>query len=314
MYKLQNIMVYLHNNYYHFKRIMENTEFEKVIPDNESSFKASVFNKKHFTSPWHFHPEFEVVMIEQGDGLCFCGDYTGKFYPGDIGVFGKNLPHFYLSDNRFYKDDCKEGCKSIYIQFREEILPADYKHMPGFKAMHHILKESERGISLSSGGNEKLIELIRSLPDIKGFEKVMKLYTLLDVLGKSTEYTLLASHNFRNNDFSQDAVYQKVILYINKHYQREITLEELADIACMNRSALCRRFKKIAGKTIFEFLNEFRIVYACKLIANTDLNISTIAYDCGFNNIAHFNSLFKTHTNHTPKSYRNYFQVGKKKN
>ena len=288
---------------------MKKIEFEKVIPDDESSFKAAIFDLKYFTSPLHFHPEFEVVLIEQGDGLCFCGDYVGKFQPGDIGIFGKGLPHFYLSDNRFYKEDCKERCRSVCIQFKEEVLPHDYKQMPGFNAIHHLLAEAERGISFTPKGNGKLIELIRSMPEIKGFEKIMRLYAILNMLGESSGHTILASYNYRNNDVSQDVVYQKVIAHINKFYQREITLEELADVACMERSALCRRFKKIAGKTIFEFLNEVRIAYACKLIANTDLKISTIAYDCGFNNIAHFNSLFKTYTNHTPKSYRNFFEV-----
>ena len=288
---------------------MKQVEFEKVMPDDESSFKAAIFDYKYFTSPLHFHPEFEVVLIEQGDGLCFCGDYVGKFSAGDIGIFGKNLPHFYLSDNRYYKEDCNEKCKSIYIQFREEVLPSDFKQMPGFKAIYHLLLAAERGISCKSNGNVKLVELIRSLPKTKGFEKMLRLYTMLNILSELSGHTILASYNFKNNDISQDVVYQKVILYINNHFQREITLDELADVACMNRSALCRRFKKIAGKTIFEFLIEFRIAYARKLIANTDFNISTIAYDCGFNNIAHFNSLFKIYTNHTPKSYRNFFQA-----
>jgi AraC-like DNA-binding protein len=118
---------------------------------------------------------------------------------------------------------------------------------------------------------------------------------------------MLASYEFQNNDTSQNPVYQRVVSYINENYRHEITLEELAGEVCMNRSALCRRFKSIAGKTIFEFLNEFRIAYACKLIVNTDALISTIAFDCGFNNISHFNALFKSITHYTPKAYREVF-------
>ena len=287
---------------------MKKIEFEKILPDVDSSFKAAIFDLKYFTSPLHFHPEFEIVLIEQGDGLCFCGDYVGKFQPGDISIFGKDLPHFYLSNSMFYREDCQERCRSICLQFKEEVLPQNYKQMPGFKAIYYLLSEAQRGIYFTPKGNEKLIELIRSMPELKGFEKVMRLYNILNILGESNEYNILASNNYRNNDISQDPVYQKVVSYINTYYQREITLEELANVSCMERSALCRRFKKITGKTIFEFLNEVRIAYACKLIANTDFKISLIAYDCGFNNIAHFNSLFKAHTNHTPKSYRSFFQ------
>ena len=286
---------------------MKNLELEKVIPDNESSFKAAVFENTCFTSPLHFHPEYEVVLIEEGDGLCFCGDYAGKFVPGDIAVFGKGLPHFYLSDNRFYNEENTGKCKSVYIQFREELLPLDYRLMPAFKMIHHLLENAERGVYFQGKGNSVIADFIRAMPYLSGFDKIITLYNILNQLGSLNGFTILASYNFQNNDLSSHPVYQKVISYISENYQREITLDELAEFVCMNRAALCRRFKNITGKTIFEFLNEFRIAYACKLIANTDARISAIAYDCGFNNISHFNSLFKSITNYNPTAYREVF-------
>ena len=284
---------------------MKRIKFEKVLPDAGSSFKAAINDCSYFTSPFHYHPEFEVKLIDQGDGLFFCGDYIGKFQPGDIGIFGKELPHLFLSDNRFFKEDSEEKCRSIYIQFNEDILPHEYKQMSDFKTIHHLLSKAERGIVLPSKGNSKLIELIHSLPEMQGFEKVTGLYTILNILGESSGHTVLASNNYRNSEISLDSACQKVLYYINTNYQQEITLEKLADVACMERTALCRKFKKVTGRTIIDFLNEIRIGHACQLITHTDLTISAIAYDCGFQNMAHFYSLFKAHTNHTPKSYRN---------
>lgn len=51
---------------------MSEIEFEKVIPDKESSFKAAIYEDKFFRTPLHIHPEFELVIILNGDGLCFC--------------------------------------------------------------------------------------------------------------------------------------------------------------------------------------------------------------------------------------------------
>ena len=49
---------------------MTQMEFEQVVPDRDSSFKVAVFEAAHFTAPLHFHPEYELVLIEEGDGIC----------------------------------------------------------------------------------------------------------------------------------------------------------------------------------------------------------------------------------------------------
>lgn len=73
---------------------MKKLTFEKIIPDNESSFKATIFEEKYFSSPLHFHPEFEIILIEKGDGLCFCGDYVGRFQPAILPYSEKDCPTF----------------------------------------------------------------------------------------------------------------------------------------------------------------------------------------------------------------------------
>jgi len=83
----------------------------------------------------------------------------------------------------------------------------------------------------------------------------------------------------------------------------------LAEKVGMNKSALCRYFKKITGKNIFEYIIEFRISYASKLVANSDIRISSIAYDSGFKNISHFNNQFKIVTGYTPSQYRKIFMT-----
>jgi AraC-like DNA-binding protein len=287
---------------------MSKIEFEKVTPDKESSFKAAVFENTYFTSPLHVHPEFELVIILEGDGLCFCGDYAGLIKPGDILLFGKGLPHFCLSEKRFYDPRCQEKCKSIYIQFREEILPADYKQMPGFKTIQHILELSERGLHFFSTSQAELKQLIIGLPKKTGFGKVMDMYAILNMLGREESHKCMASLSYETPQISKDPIFLKITDYVHRQYQSEISLTSLAEKVGMNKSALCRYFKKISGKSIFDYLIEFRISYACKLIANTDLRVSIVAYDSGFNNISHFNSQFKKVTGYSPTQYRQMFR------
>lgn len=285
---------------------MTQMEFEQVVPDRDSSFKVAVFEAAHFTAPLHFHPEYELVLIEEGDGICFCGDYNGKFSRGHLALFGKGLPHFYLSDDRFYKATCREKCRSIYIQFKEQVLPEQYDRMPEFHAIRKVLKDADRGICFQIQDRDGIIGLIRSMADVRGVEKVLILYRILDLLGRS-EYVFLASSRFRHHSKDLHPACSKVIAYLNDHYRQPISLDALAQDVCMNRSALCRRFKHITGKTIVTFLNELRVAYACTLMVNTNKPISEVAYECGFRNLSHFNSVFKKCTQKTPRDYRNIY-------
>ena len=72
----------------------------------------------------------------------------------------------------------------------------------------------------------------------------------------------------------------------------------------MSSASICRYFKNKTNKTIFEYLNEIRIEHACKLLMYSNLAISQIAYDVGFNNLSHFNKQFKVITKQTPTMYR----------
>ena len=89
-----------------------------------------------------------------------------------------------------------------------------------------------------------------------------------------------------------------------KNYNEDINLDEIADIAHMVPASVCRFFKASTGLTVFEYLNKIKIDYSRQLLLNTDLNIVNISFDCGFNNLSHFNKQFKKFNDKTPTQFR----------
>ena len=83
-----------------------------------------------------------------------------------------------------------------------------------------------------------------------------------------------------------------------------ITLTDIADLASMTEPSFCRYFKKLTSKTFVQFLNEYRLVHASKLLAEKKINITEICYESGFGNFSHFNKQFKIFTGKTPSQYR----------
>ena len=78
----------------------------------------------------------------------------------------------------------------------------------------------------------------------------------------------------------------------------------MADYVKQNPSALCRYFKQRTDKSIFQCLAEIRIEHACKLLSYSNLSVSQIAFESGFNSVPYFIKQFQSITEKTPGEYR----------
>ncbi len=77
----------------------------------------------------------------------------------------------------------------------------------------------------------------------------------------------------------------------------------------MTVPAFCRYFRKTSGKTFIQFVNEYRLVHAAKLLHEKQISITDVCFESGFNNFSHFNKQFKKFTGKSPSVYRNELKV-----
>lgn len=95
--------------------------------------------------------------------------------------------------------------------------------------------------------------------------------------------------------------------YVNEHFNRKLTLTEIADQNFISRHALSLAFKDIVGTTFKEYLLLFRITEAKKLLITTDFSVSQIAEAVGYVNVNNFVKIFKDREGTTPLQYRKQF-------
>ncbi|MEJ7768333.1 MAG: AraC family ligand binding domain-containing protein [Chitinophagaceae bacterium] len=85
----------------------------------EEVFQLMKVNEPFFFPSWHFHPEFEIMLVLQGTGIRFVGDSMERFQPGELVFFGRDIPHFLRSDDEFIKRNPQTiPRKSYYISKR----------------------------------------------------------------------------------------------------------------------------------------------------------------------------------------------------
>lgn len=100
---------------------------------------------------------------------------------------------------------------------------------------------------------------------------------------------------------------EQVRSYIAEHIEEEISVEELAQMVYLSQSQLTRGFKKKYGKTVVEYIMEYRLNLAGEMLKNTDVTVTTVSAKIGYPNYAYFTKLFKKHSGYTPSAYRNRF-------
>jgi len=103
-----------------------------------------------------------------------------------------------------------------------------------------------------------------------------------------------------------------LIDYMDWRYQEEITLETLADLVQLDPSYLVRVFKQHKNTTPFGYLRDLRLKAAASYLSGSDLPISAIVQESGFNSVHYFTRLFKQHYGQSPAEWRKQLkQTGK---
>lgn len=95
-----------------------------------------------------------------------------------------------------------------------------------------------------------------------------------------------------------------VISYIGSHYNTITSIDEIADSCYINKSHMCRLFKKETGLTVFEYMNHIKIQQSCEMIKNTNDSITDIAAKCGFSSASYFSYAFKEIMDCSPSQFR----------
>lgn len=94
-----------------------------------------------------------------------------------------------------------------------------------------------------------------------------------------------------------------ILQYLNE-YHTNTTLEDLCNHFHRSKSYISHKFKKAYGITFSQYCNNLKLEDAKELLLNSDLSVTAIALESGFNDVSHFIALFKTRFGSSPKQYK----------
>lgn len=253
----------------------------------------------------HTHIDFtELAIVLRGSADHIVGTETYQIKKGDVFVIGADTAHGYDHTNDF---------KLCNIMFRmNHIFPPgiDLCNMEGFHALFVIeptLTKSHSFQSRLTLTDQMFIQVNQTISQmISEYEKKDKGYQTF-LTTSFISLALLFSRIYQELSFSEQDQFSHLITpisYLETHYNEMITVEQLALLSGLSPRHFNRLFQDAYHTSPGHYLLLYRIRKSENLLNFTDLPISEIAYQCGFNDSNYFSRQFHKINGMSPRKYR----------
>lgn len=275
-------------------------EFEVIHPDEGSSFRLLHTKSRAEQHPWlyHFHPEYELVCVLEGDGTRHVGNHFSSYENGDLVFMGPNLPHagFGLNAHGLHEE--------IVIQIKEEVFKESILSRPEMTQIAGLLERVKQGLSFSGITKNVITRKLVRLLKLNTFDRYMELINILQYMAHSNEYEILnPGTSISSTVIKNNVRLQAIFNYVERHYHEEIDIRKIASTVNLSVPSFCNYFKKLMNTTFTDFVNHYRIQRAC-LLLQQEKTVTETCFECGFNNVTYFNKVFKQIVTKTPSEFK----------
>lgn len=250
----------------------------------------------------HFHNQYEIFYIIEGERQFFFDNKSYNAYAGDIAILDTNLVHTTCSIS---DEDKGYNRVILYIDY-EKMCDFDKKY-PGLNLVNYFhnnygiyhLNEDQR-IAFLNLYRDLRHELTKKNSGYQSRVEIATIYWLYKLLSLKHDSTQI--HAVINSPKELSA--SNISAYLEANYTKELALDTISDELFMSKYYMCRIFKEYTGFTISEYVNTLRIKKATQILESSNLSISDVAAELGFESASYFERIFKKIMNVTPLKYR----------
>lgn len=234
----------------------------------------------------HFHEEVEILYFVSGEGAVTCNLKEYAVREGDI---------VFINGKEIHTGTLRGGCTYYCIHLST--------------AFFHNMLGGECVMFDTVVRDEACAALLDDLLEAKGGGFASELFVrgrllaLLERLAECHVAATLSPEEYRKK-FHRLETFNEVLSYLDRHYEEEIRVEELADRFYMSPSYFSHVFKKRAGKSVIEYLNTLRIARAALLLEEESLSVAEIGRRVGFRDHNYFSRKFREVKGVTPLAWR----------
>lgn len=260
----------------------------------------------HFYDKLHQHPQLQLTVILEGKGQFLSGDYVGRFQAGDVFFLGENAPHVFRSDPEFFDPDTPLSSAGNTIFFDFAAFGKATDEVDELQSLKKFREYSGLCCQVTGKTAQKAKKVMEEFSRSEGLERLHLAVLILSIVDQAKDELVQLNAPVLLGGLSEKdgSRMNRVMQFLLENRFQKITLEQAASTANLSKEAFCRFFKLRTRRTFTQYLIQLRINEAQKLLQETDLGISEIAFQVGFENLSYFNRSFKNLTGQSPRQFR----------
>ena len=264
---------------------------------------ARISHDHDYTAKPHLHNFSELVVITAGKGEQMINGFLYPVSAGDVFMMQDRTEHCFTD----YED-----LKITNIMFAPELYASQLAFLhriPGYNVIFRIEpairggQSFENVLHLSMSQQTHVSELIDRMEQelsakTSGYEAA--------AVGILLELIVYLSRGYRESETDRRAALRlgRFLSQLEKSFIKPWSLGDMAHNAAMSVNHFLRTFKAATGETPMNYLTRRRLKLACRLLRETALSISEIAFRCGFNDSNYFSKRFLAEFGCTPRAFR----------
>lgn len=253
----------------------------------------------------HCHTDFyELVIVMDGSAVHVVGNEEYRVKRGDVFAVGSSIPHGYKDTKKFRICNIMYRLEDIFQSFPDIYSGAGFQALfvleprmskdRVFRSRLRLQSENYRAVKSML---DRLLKEYESTSDCRK-TMVISLFAQLSVL-------LSRLYSFDENNSSQDIInIAKAASYIENHFTESFSVAFLAELSHYSERHFIRIFKRAYGLSPHEYIISLRLGRACRLLRDSDMNVSETAKNCGFEDINYFSRIFRRKTGLSPSEYK----------
>ncbi len=246
----------------------------------------------------HWHNEFEIVRIIDGELNLKLNNQNFKAKAGDILFISPETVHGGTPE------ECVYECLDFHLDFLSVGCEGCKYFFEGLIHNEYIVKEHiKAGDTVIHETVNEIFETMKNKSKGFKFKVIGGLYRLFGEIIDKRYYVNTGAVSEPTTDKNMLKL-KAVLSFMRDNYDKQITLNNMADAAGMSPKYFCYFFKEMTQKTPVEYLNTYRVEKASRKLINSSRSVTDIAYSCGFNDLSYFIKTFKDHKGITPAKFR----------
>lgn len=279
-------------------RIRHNQMEEPEDLHNEYPYAFHHVDLRSTMVPWHWHEALEFDYVVEGTVKVSTAGQTQTFQKGEA---------FFINTNVLTSMVNAQDCLLDSHLFHPVFLGGHFKSVFETKYLNPVLQNKNLDLLPLRGQTQTQKQIASRLRQLARLQQAPDMeFQTRSLLG---EIWLLLLEELKNTQLQHVPTQNKdrlltMLAFIQENYARKLTLEDIADAAAVSTRECLRCFRNAIDQAPVEYLLDYRLQMAVKLLENTELPITEVAMRTGFGGSSYFSKMFRRTYGKTPAQHR----------